>query len=122
MEAGDGQPHTAKGNGETIMAGLNCGSPCTVAWDILRDYGSYALECGDNAAKLGMCTLRRFGIVSGESGASGIGAFLELAKSPVQKAKLGIGPDSRILFFSTEGNTDPESYEAITAGVAADRA
>lgn len=27
MEADDGQPHTAKGNGETIMAGLNCGSP-----------------------------------------------------------------------------------------------
>lgn len=122
MEAGDGQPHTAKGNGETIMAGLNCGSPCTVAWDILRDYGSYALECGDNAAKLGMRTLRRFGIVSGESGASGIGAFLELARSPEQKAKLGIGPDAKILFFSTEGNTDPESYEAITAGVAAARA
>ena len=122
MEAGDGQPHTAKGNGETIMAGLNCGSPCTVAWDILRDYGSYALECGDNAAKLGMRTLRRFGIVSGESGASGIGAFLELAKSPEQKAKLGIGLDAKILFFSTEGNTDPESYEAITAGVAAARA
>lgn len=122
MEAGDGQPHTAKGNGGTIMAGLNCGSPCTVAWDILRDYGSYALECGDNAAKLGMRTLRRFGIVSGESGASGIGAFLELAKSPEQKAKLGIGPDAKILFFSTEGNTDPESYEAITAGVAAARA
>ena len=122
MEAGDGQPHTAKGNGETIMAGLNCGSPCTVAWDILRDYGSYALECGDDAAKLGMRTLRRFGIVSGESGASGIGAFLELAKSPEQKAKLGISPDAKILFFSTGGNTDPESYEAITAGVAAARA
>ena len=122
MEADDGQPHTAKGNGETIMAGLNCGSPCTVAWDILRDYGSYALECGDDAAKLGMRTLRRFGIVSGESGASGIGAFLELAQSPEQKAKLGIGPDAKILFFSTEGNTDPESYEAITAGVAAARA
>ena len=122
MEAGDGQPHTAKGNGETIMAGLNCGSPCTVAWDILRDYGSYALECGDDAAKLGMRTLRRYGIVSGESGASGIGAFLELAKSPEQKEKLGIGPDTKILFFSTEGNTDPESYEAITAGIADARA
>ena len=118
MEAGDGQPHTAKGNGETIMAGLNCGSPCTVAWDILRDYGSYALECGDDAAKLGMRTLRRYGIVSGESGASGIGAFLELTKSPEGKAQLGIGQDARILFFSTEGNTDPESYEAITAGIA----
>lgn len=122
MEAGDGQPHTAKGNGETIMAGLNCGSPCTVAWDILRDYGSYALECGDDAAKLGMRTLRHYGIVSGESGASGIGAFLELAKSPERKVKLGIGPDAKILFFSTEGNTDPESYEAITAGIADARA
>ena len=122
MEAGDGQPHTAKGNGETIMAGLNCGSPCTVAWDILRDYGSYALECGDDAAKLGMRTLRRFGIVSGESGASAIGAFLELARMPEQKAQLGIGPDSRILFFSTEGNTDPVSYAEITADVEREKA
>lgn len=116
IEAGDGQPHTAKGNGETIMAGLNCGTPCTVAWDILRDYGSYALRCGDDAAKLGMRTLRRYGVVSGESGASGVGAFLELAKSPERKAQLGIGRDARILFFSTEGNTDPESYETIIAG------
>lgn len=116
IEAGDGQPHTAKGNGETIMAGLNCGSPCTVAWEILRDYGSYALRCGDDAAKLGMRTLGRYGIVSGESGAAGVGAFLELIKDPAQKAKLGIGPDSGILFFSTEGNTDPESYEEIMAG------
>ena len=122
MEAGDGQPHTAKGNGETIMAGLNCGSPCTVAWDILRDYGSYALECGDDAAKLGMRTLRRFGIVSGESGASAIGAFLELARMPEQKAQLGIGSDSRILFFSTEGNTDPVSYAEITADVEREKA
>ncbi len=122
MEAGDGQPHTAKGSGETIMAGLNCGSPCTMAWDILRDYGSYALECGDDAAKLGMRTLRRYGIISGESGGSGIGAFLELAKSLEQKERLDIGPDAQILFFSTEGNTDPESYEAITAGIADARA
>ena len=122
MEAGDGQPHTAKGNGETIMAGLNCGSPCTVAWNILRDYGSYALECGDDAAKLGMRTLRRFGIVSGESGASAIGAFLELARMPEQKAQLGIGPDSRILFFSTEGNTDPVSYAEITADAEREKA
>lgn len=122
MEAGDGQPHTARGNGETIMAGLNCGSPCTVAWDILRDYGSFALRCGDEAAKRGMRALKQYGVVSGESGASGIGAFLELARTPEQKARLGIGTDSRILFFSTEGNTDPESYEAITAGIADARA
>lgn len=122
MEAGDGQPHTARGNGETIMAGLNCGSPCTVAWDILRDYGSFALRCGDDAAKCGMRALKKYGVVSGESGASAIGAFLELARMPEQKAQLGIGSDSRILFFSTEGNTDPVSYAEITADVEREKA
>ena len=63
-----------------------------------------------------MRTLGRYGIVSGESGAAGVGAFLELIKDPMLKEKLGIGPDSGILFFSTEGNTDPESYEKIMAG------
>lgn len=113
MEAGDGQPHTAKGNGKTIMAGLNCGSPCTVAWEILRDYGSYALRCGDDAAKLGMRKLGQYGVVSGESGAAGVGAFLELAKNLAQKETLRIGPESCLLFFSTEGNTDPVSYKEI---------
>ena len=104
------------------MAGLNCGSPCTVAWDILRDYGSFALRCGDDAAKCGMRALKKYGVVSGESGASAIGAFLELARMPEQKAQLGIGLDSRILFFSTEGNTDPVSYAEITADVEREKA
>ncbi len=115
LTAGDGRPHTAKGNGETIMAGLNCGSPCTVAWPILRDYGSFAVACGDETARRGMRTLARQGIVSGESGASAFGAFLELAGAPAYRKALGIDEHSRILFFSTEGDTDPESYQRIVS-------
>lgn len=116
VKAGDGIPHGAEGNGETIMAGLNCGQPCTVAWPILRDYSAYALACGDDAARRGMRVLKEYGIVSGESGASAFGTFLELMEVPQYRAQLGIQGDSRILFFSTEGNTDPESYREIVYG------
>ena len=60
-----------------------------------------------------MRVLKEYGIVSGESGASAFGTFLELMEVPQYRAQLGIQGDSRILFFSTEGDTDPESYQKI---------
>lgn len=39
-QADDGALHTCPGDEmHTIMAGLCCGEPCSVAWDILRAYG-----------------------------------------------------------------------------------
>lgn len=122
VAAGDGSPHSAEGTGETIMAGLNCGQPCTVAWPILRDYGAYALVCGDEDARRGMRMLAKQGIVSGESGASAFGAFLTLMEQMQYREQLGIREDSRILFFSTEGNTDTESYQEIVYGKSGRRA
>ena len=43
--AGDGAPRTVGGDLKTIMAGLACGEPCTIAWDILRTHASAFLSC-----------------------------------------------------------------------------
>ena len=119
--ADDGKLHFVTGDMDTIMAGLACGEPCTIAWEILRDYADHFLSCPDYAAAQGMRLLSRpagndRSIVSGESGASTFGALSELMTDPrltdIREA-LGLDEDSRVLLFSTEGATDRENYDAI---------
>ena len=117
--AGDGKAHTAEGSPVTMMAGLNCGTPCESAWPILRDYASFYLACSDEAAAEGM---RAYAagvkgdpvIVSGESGAATLGAarrvLLEDTLAPVREA-MGLDSESVLLLVSTEGDTDPENYK-----------
>mgnify|MGYP005841176379 CR=1 FL=1 len=55
-------------------------------------------------------------VEAGESGALGLGVLDLLCncdKFRELKQELAIGPDSTLLFFNTEGATDPESYRGI---------
>ena len=121
-EAADGMIHSYEGEMNTIMAGLACGEPCTVAWDILKDYADYFASIPDEYAANGMRVLAhpRGGdrkIVSGESGASAFGCLNEILTNPGQKPlkeELGIGSESVVLCFSTEGATDMKNYKKIT--------
>ena len=74
----DGNPHGITGELETIMAGLNCGEPNTATWPILRDFASFYAACPDYVAARGMRIMASptgddKKIISGESGAVGIG-------------------------------------------------
>lgn len=103
------------------MAGLACGEPNPISWNIMRCAAHYALSVPEYAAADGMRVLanptgqdRR--IISGESGASGFGAFYEIMTKeslrPIRK-QLGLNAGSRVLFFSTEGATDLSNYRRI---------
>jgi transposase-like protein len=117
----DGQPHVVTGDLNTIMAGLACGEPNTVTWRILRDFASAYVSCPDYVAARGMRVLANpIGndkkIVSGESGAVGLGLvtlLLEREELKELKDKLRLDENSVILCFSTEGDTDPEQYRKI---------
>ena len=55
-------------------------------------------------------------IVSGESGASAFGCMAAILTEPQLaglKQELGLDETSRVLFFSTEGDTDRENYRKI---------
>ena len=55
-------------------------------------------------------------VVSGESGAVGMGAvsaIMEDEDCGALRAALELDRDSRVLLFSTEGDTDPERYRQI---------
>jgi diaminopropionate ammonia-lyase len=119
--AGDGKPHAVKGDLETIMAGLACGEPNILSWEILRDVPSGYISCADFLASDGMRILANplpgdTPVVAGESGSLGIGLMDALSnKAPFEEFKtaLGIGPDSTLLCFNTEGATDPVNYREI---------
>jgi diaminopropionate ammonia-lyase len=119
--ADDGKPHFVTGDLNTIMAGLACGEPNTVTWPILRDFAQVFVSCPDYVAAKGMRLLAApIGndkkVVSGESGAVGLGLLallLEKEEFKELKDKLKLNKNSVIICFSTEGDTDPEQYETI---------
>ena len=119
--ADDGRLHAVTGDMKTIMAGLACGEPCGLAWEILKDCADYFIAFPDWAAARGMRILGNpLGgddrVISGESGASGFGCCAAILTEPELeplKRELGLDEHSRILFFSTEGATDRENYRRI---------
>ena len=103
-------PHTS------IMAGLNCGRPSPIAWPYLsRGIGAF-VAIPDARAEEAMRLLAADGVVSGESGAAGLGGMLEVLAGPgaaAHRAALGVDEASSVLLLSTEGATDPEAYARI---------
>ncbi len=122
--AGDGKPHPVTGELKTMMAGLACGEPSPLSWDILKNHAAAFVSCPDWVSARGMRMLAAPlkgdpKVVSGESGAVGTGLVATLMTDPQYadlKAALGLDGESTVLLFSTEGDTDPENYRAIVWG------
>ena len=120
-EARDGKLHFVTGEMNTIMAGLACGEPCTIGWEVLKNCADAFISCPDYAAADGMRILAApcrgdAPIVSGESGAATVGCVsnILLREDLAElKEKLGLDENSRVLFISTEGDTDQENYRQV---------
>ena len=119
--AGDGKPHAVKGSLSTIMAGLACGEPNTVGFQILWGCADWFFSCPDYTAAQGMRILgnpagQDVRVTAGESGAAAFGAVSELLRNPdyrEMRERLGLDGNSVLLFFNTEGDTDKERYRSI---------
>ena len=119
--AADGEPRIVTGDMPTIMAGLCCGEPNTLGWDILRNHVTAFVACPDWVAARGMRILGAPEkgdprVISGESGAVGAGLISTLMtdESYVELRDLiGLDKTSNVLMFSTEGDTDPEHYRKV---------
>ena len=119
--AGDGKPRIVDGDLQTIMAGLACGEPNTISWDILRNHCTAFVSCPDWVSARGM---RMLGVpvkgdpvvISGESGAVGMGLIAALMETDEYKDlrdAIGLDRFSQVLMFSTEGNTDPLKFRKV---------
>ena len=122
VKVGDKKPHLTP-DLNTMMAGLSCGMPSILAWDIIVPIADIFAICEDNIAIKGMQILSQPtegdpSIISGESGAVPIGFLHEVATNPLYsdlRDQLQLDVSSKVLFFSTEGDTDPELYKKYTS-------
>jgi diaminopropionate ammonia-lyase len=106
---------------DSIMAGLNCGSPSIVAWPIVSRGIDAFVAVADERAREAMRALARAGVVAGETGGAGLAGLIELLTGPnaaEHRARLNVDENTRALVFVTEGATDPQSYRKITAAAA----
>jgi diaminopropionate ammonia-lyase len=111
MEAG--RIVTIPGPHDSIMAGLNCGTPSIVAWpDVSAGFDLFA-AADDESARRGMRMLAAEGIEAGETGAAGIAGLIEICADDALRERIGLGPESSVLTLCTEGATDPVAYAEI---------
>ncbi|WP_052402005.1 diaminopropionate ammonia-lyase [Muricoccus aerilatus] len=113
-----GAPTTVPGELDTIMAGLACGEPSLLAWQELERAAYAFMAIPDEACVGAMRFLARRSpsIEGGESGVAGLAALGLAARDPSARAALGLGPESRVLLFGTEGATDRAVYEDLVTG------
>ncbi|MXX56915.1 MAG: diaminopropionate ammonia-lyase, partial [Gemmatimonadetes bacterium] len=112
-----GAPRVARGDLHTIMAGLSCREISPLAWEVVgagahafmtvRDGGIRALMRAAAGGALGEP------FEGGESGVAGLLGLIEAAGDADLCRAIGLGRESRVLVFNTEGATDPELYARI---------
>ncbi len=117
--ANDGEIHAVAGDLQTMMAGLSCGTPCRLAWKLLRGAARHFVIVTDAEAALAMRVLGNPladdpRIVSGESGAAGVAALLAACADASTRTALGLTHCSRVLCICTEGDTDAANYRRVT--------
>ena len=112
---------SVENNATTSMAGLDCGSVSTLAWEILKNGLIGSISISDKLSEEAMKILARpiSGdpiIISGESGASTLGALIALCKTNKFrgfKEKIYLNKFSKVLVINTEGDTDPSNYQRV---------
>ncbi len=103
---------------ETMMAGLSCGEPSDLAWEILASEASDYLTIPES---LVAPTMRLAGrplgtdpaIQAGESAVAGMAALIALARNQELREKLNLGKNSSVLLIGSEGATDAKIYQEI---------
>ena len=106
---------------ETIMAGLSCGEPSDMAWEVLSEEASDFITIPDNIVPP---TVRLLAfpegndpvIKAGESAVAGLAVLVCASKQPGLREKLGLDKNSRVLLIGTEGVTDAEIFARIMEG------
>ena len=97
---------------DSIMSGLNCGTPSPLAWPTLSAAIDTFVAIEDERARSAMRDLASAGVIAGECGAAGLAGLQTLRE-------LGQLPERcrRALVISSEGATDLQAYERIVGRI-----
>ena len=106
---------------ETLMAGLSCGEPSPLAWDILAEEASDFLTIPDAivapTVRLLAKPLQGDPVIqAGESAVAGLAALIAARQDDALSAKLNLGANARVLLIGSEGVTDPAIFARIMKG------
>ncbi len=106
---------------ETLMAGLSCGEPSAMAWEVLAEEASDFLTMPENIVAPTVRLLARplkgdTAIEAGESAIAGLAALIAARQDVDLSAKLGLDGQSRVLLIGSEGVTDPAIFAQIMEG------
>jgi diaminopropionate ammonia-lyase len=94
--------------GETVMAGLNCGTPSSLAWPCLHGGLDAAVAVPDSAASRAAARLAALGVSSGTCGAAalaGLHAALTGPGADERRTALGLDASSVVVLLNTEGTS-----------------
>jgi diaminopropionate ammonia-lyase len=97
---------------ESIMVGLNCGTPSMIAWPRVSAGVDWFVSIDDDGARQAMRDLAAVGIVAGETGAAALGGFRALVGDDSWPA-VEHPADATALLVVTEGATDPVNYADV---------
>ena len=111
------RPTPVNGSLDTALVGLAVGEVSRPAWRILDRGTDFFQAIEDPSAFEAMRLLGRPNpgdplIVSGETGAAGLGGVLAAIRQG-ERSTLGLDSGCRVLAISTEGDTDPAFYPRI---------
>jgi diaminopropionate ammonia-lyase len=92
--------------GDTTMAGLNCGTPSSLAWPYLQGGLDAAVAIGDHDSVRAVADLTAGGVSAGPCGAAALAGLRSALTEPGaegRRRQLGLGPSSVVVLLSTEG-------------------
>ena len=106
---------------ETIMAGLSCGEPSEMAWQILAEEARDFLTIPDRIVAPTVRLLAQGAcgdpvVEAGESAVAGLAALIAARQDADLSDSLGLEATSRVLLIGSEGVTDPAIFAAIMGG------
>ena len=113
-----GRLTNVSGDLATIMAGLACGHPSQLAWEVLCEGAAAFMTVAESDAVRAVRLLYAGSgdeppVIAGETGAVGLAGFLAANREPRTRESLGIDEDSVVLTIGTEGDTDPQLFRSI---------
>ncbi len=124
--ARNGDATTVKIGEETVMAGLSCGVPSDLAWEVLSQEVDDFITIPDAMVAPTMRMLAQPhgddpAIEAGESAVAGLAALIASAGDPALRDALRLDQDSSVLLVGSEGVTDSEIFSRILRERTGDR-
>ena len=121
QSAKKGAPVCVDIESETIMAGLSCGEPSEMAWEVLAEEAADYVTIPDNLVapmvRMLACPAGTDApLQAGESAVAGLCALVAARHDKALSKKLGLDATSRVLIIGSEGITDQEIYDQIMKG------